>query len=152
MPRSPSKEGSGRKTARAYIPSFSGRVKSTTIPLPGALLNQIATVRRRASTGRDSLNNPDYGFPTGGLGWSTVYNNIAIRLAFSSKPIRFAQEGERVQPTGIIYLNTGPIIKPEDRVLITEGSQVIEYTVISVIYAKAFGPETDHLELVVQLP
>jgi hypothetical protein len=117
--------------------------------IPIALLNKTITVIRRTSQGRDSLNNPNYGAPTEGAGWNVIYNAVPVRLAFSSKLIKFAAEGERVEPTGIVYLNTGYTICPEDHVVTNSGD---EYTVTSVIEATSFGSVIDHLELVISLP
>jgi len=117
--------------------------------LPLNILNTTVDIRRRASTGRDALNNPVYGAPTDGAGWSVVYQNIAVRLAFSSKATNFANEGERITPTGVMYYNSGPDIKPEDRVITETG---IEYNVISVVPGYAFGKVVDHYEAVLQLP
>lgn len=117
--------------------------------IPYALLNQTVIIKRRTSTGRDSLNNPTYGTPTDGAGWNTVYNAMVVKLAFSSKPIKFAHEGERLTPNGTMYYNPGPDIKAEDRVLTSNG---IEYTVVSVVPAYVFGKTIDHYEAVLQLP
>jgi hypothetical protein len=117
--------------------------------LPVILLNTTVDIKRRSSTGRDSLNNPTYGVPTSGTGWNTVFQNISVRLAFSSKAVNFANEGERVQPQGVMYYNAGPDIHPEDRVLTETG---IEYNVISVVPGYVFGKVVDHWEAVLQLP
>lgn len=117
--------------------------------LPLSILNQKVAVKRRTSQGRDSLNNPVYGSPTNGSGWNTVYDCVPARLAFSTKPIRFAPEGERISPTGIVYYNAGWDIKAEDRILTPNG---IEYTVISVVEGITFGSVVDHYEAIVQLP
>ena len=117
--------------------------------IPPTLLNVNVIVKRRQSTGRDTLNNPTYGAPTSGSGWSTIYDTLPVRLAFSSKPVRFANEGERIQPVGTMYFNPGPIIKPEDRILTASG---IEYNVVSVVPATSFGSVVDHYECVLQLP
>lgn len=117
--------------------------------LPVNLLNTLVTVKRRTSTGRDSLNNPTYGPPTSGAGWNTVYTNVSVRLAFSSKGINFAREGERIQPNGTMYYNPGVDIHPEDRVLTDTG---IEYVVTSVVPGYIFGKKVDHYEALVQLP
>jgi len=116
--------------------------------LPIALLSQTVTIKRRVSTGRDSLNNPNYGNPTSGLGWSTIYNSVPVRLAFSSKAIRFVAEGERITPNGVMYYNTGFIIKPEDRVLTADG---IEYVVVSVVEGR-MGTSINHYEAILALP
>lgn len=117
--------------------------------MPPALLNDKVTIKRRASTGTDSLGNPIYGAPTDGSGWSTVYKNVPVKLAFSSKVVRFAQEGERINPTGVMYYNKGYDLKAEDRVLTADS---IEYTVISIVPAKTFGAIIDHYEAILQLP
>ena len=121
--------------------------------LPTSLLNQKISISRRQSTGRDSLNNPTYGQPTSGAGWNIIYTDLQARLAFSSKPIIFAKEGERITPTGIVYLNPGPKIYHEDRVLFTNYQDgTTEYTIVDVINAIGVNGQIDHLELVVQLP
>src|SRR4051812_46729904 len=97
--------------------------------IPSAILNQTVTVRRRTSTGRDALNNPNYGAPTSGVGWDTVYTKMPVKLAFSTKQVRFAPEGERILPTGVVYYNAQYLLKAEDRVITDEG---VEYNVISV--------------------
>jgi hypothetical protein len=116
--------------------------------LPLSILNQQVTVTRRTSQGRDSLNNPIYGSPTNGDGWNIVYTCVPARLAFSTKKIQFAPEGERISPVGIVYYNAGWDIKAEDRILVNG----IEYTVISVVEGIAFGNVVDHYEAIVQLP
>lgn len=116
--------------------------------IPTGLLVQTVNIRRRQSTGTDSLNNPVYGAPTSGLGWNTVYQGMPVRLAFSSKLINFVKEGERIRPNGVVYYNLPYILLPEDRVLTTDG---IEYTVISVVEGR-MGFTIDHFEAIVQLP
>jgi hypothetical protein len=117
--------------------------------LPLSLLNTTVDIKRRTSTGRDSLNNPTYGAPTSGAGWNTVFQNISVRLAFSTKEIRFAPEGERIQPAGVMYYNAGTDIHPEDRVLTETG---IEYTITSVVPGYTFGKVISHYEARLQLP
>ncbi len=119
------------------------------MPLPLNLLNQRVTIKRRQSTGTDSLGNPIYGEPTLGGGWSTVYNNLAVALAFSSKPTQFASEGERITPVGTMYFNPGTNLKPEDRVLTADG---IEYNIISVNQGFLIGTVISHWECTLQLP
>lgn len=119
------------------------------MPLPIAILNESVTIKRRVSTGIDSLGNPIYGQPTNGAGWQVIYTNVPCKLAFNSKMIQFAPEGERVTPNGVMYLNSGYNILPEDRVLTSGG---IEYNVISVVPGYIFGKVIDHLECVLQLP
>ena len=115
--------------------------------LPTALLNVTVTVKRRASTGRDSLNNPTYGAPT--QTWNTVAQNVKVRFAFRGKDVKFSREGERIEPSGIMYYNPGPDIRHEDRVVTSDG---IEYNVIGVTIGQAFGATITHYEAVVQLP
>ena len=117
--------------------------------IPIGLLPNLISVSRRSSTGRDTLNNPTYGAPTSGSGWNIIYSAIQCRLAFSTKQVRFAPEGERILPTGVVYLNTGPVIQQEDRVITETG---IEYNVISVVPATGINGQVDHLEIIVQLP
>jgi hypothetical protein len=118
--------------------------------IPPALLNTIVTVKRRTSTGRDALNNPIYGSPTSGVGWNTAYVNMPVRLAFSSKSVRFAPEGERILPIGIGYYNKNYCLLPEDRVITSDG---IEYviTAITVGYGP-IGKVIDHYECNLSLP
>jgi hypothetical protein len=116
--------------------------------IPIALLSQNVVIKRRTSQGRDSLNNPIYGTPTSGSGWNTVYNSIPVRLAFSSKLVRFAGTGERIIPNGVMYYNVGPLLQPEDRVLTPDG---IEYTIISIVEGR-MGMSVSHLEAILQLP
>ena len=116
--------------------------------IPIALLSQTVTIKRRTSQGVDSLNNPVYGAPTGGLGWNTIYENVPVRLAFSSKVIKFVPEGERITPNGVMYYNTDYKLKAEDRVLTTDG---IEYTVVSVVEGR-MGATVSHYEAILQLP
>ena len=119
--------------------------------IPTTLLNTTVTVKRRTSTGRDSLNNPIYGTPTSGAGYNNIiYQNIQVRLAFSSKSIRFSREGERITPTGIMYCNNQYDILPEDRVLTSDG---IEYVVTAATIAYGpVGSVVDHYEFVLSLP
>lgn len=116
--------------------------------IPGSILSQTVSIKRRTSQGVDALNNPTYGQPTSGAGWNTVYNSVPVRLAFNSKAIRFVAEGERVTPNGVMYYNTGFIIKPEDRVLTTDG---IEYVVVSVVEGR-MGMSISHYEAILALP
>jgi hypothetical protein len=73
---------------------------------------------------------------------------MPVRLAFSSKLIKFAKEGERIIPTGVMYYNTDYLLKPEDRVLTTDG---IEYVATSVVEGRT-GATIDHYEVVLTLP
>ena len=114
-----------------------------------ALLNETVIVKRRVSTGRDSLNNPTYGTPTSGSGWSTVYSNMPIRFAFDRKQVQFSQTGERIQPSGTIYYQPSYSVLQEDRFLTTDG---IEYVVVSVQPAYITGSVIDHWEAICQLP
>lgn len=119
------------------------------MPLPAMLLTENVTVRRRRSVGRDSLNNPSYGPATDGAGWYTVIENFPVKLAFSGKDIKFAPEGERVLPTGIMYYNLPGDIRHEDRILTSNG---IEYIVIGLNTAYLVGKVVDHMEANLQLP
>ena len=115
---------------------------------PGLLFNRT-DVYRRTSTGRDSLNNPIYGKPVTGAGWTKTYTAIPCRLAFSSKSIQFAKTGERPSPSGIVYVPAANIILPEDRFLTSDG---IQYTVTSVVPGYSFGGVVDHWECICDLP
>ncbi len=116
-----------------------------------AIFNTTITVKRRASTGRDSLNNPVYGAPTSGAGWSTAYSNVPARLAFSSKQIAFAMTGERPAPNGTVYIPPTYTIQVEDRIL-TADNPLIEYTVVSIVPGYINNTVIDHWELIVALP
>lgn len=117
--------------------------------IPYAILNQRVIVKRRKSTGTDSLGNPIYGTPTDGAGWFTVYPSMLVRLAFSSKIVRFVVEGERIQPTGVVYYNAPYKLRAEDRIVTSDG---IEYNVISVQEGQAFGGVVSHWEAIIQTP
>lgn len=114
-----------------------------------AYLQDIVTIKRRVSQGRDSLNNPVYGTPTSGAGWSTVYTNMPVKLAFSSKSLQFAQTGERPTPSGIMYYNPSYTLLLEDRILTVDG---IEYVVKSIVVAISVPNVTDHYEAILGLP
>ena len=117
--------------------------------LPSGLLNENVIVKRRFSQGRDSLGNPIYGTPTQGDGWTNVYEDMPVRLAFTGKDVRFAPEGERILPTGIMYFNSQYELRMEDRVLTPDG---IEYNVIGITKAFLMAGVIDHYEAVLQLP
>jgi hypothetical protein len=118
--------------------------------MPPGLLNTKSDVYRRTSTGRDALNNPVYGQPVTGAGWTKVYSAIPVRLAFSSKNIQFAKTGERPVPTGVIYVQNSYAILPEDRFVTSDTS--IQYTCTSVVPAYSANAVIDHYECVVDLP
>lgn len=117
--------------------------------IPPHLLVENVVVRRRIEVGRDSLNNPEYGDATMGEGWNIIYRDMPVRLAFSGKDVRFAPEGERILPTGIMYFNTPYLLKNEDRILTPNG---IEYIVIGLTTAYLLGTVVDHHEAILQLP
>jgi len=117
--------------------------------IPNSILNSLVTIKRRTSTGRDALNNPTYGQPTSGSGWATAYSNMPVRLAFSGKDTRFAPEGERILPAGVMYYNKNYTLQPEDRVLTADG---IEYNVIGITVGYIASNVIDHYEAVLQLP
>lgn len=117
--------------------------------LPPNLLAERVAIRRRRDVGRDSLNNPDYGAATSGAGWYTVYDSVPVRLAFASKGIQFAPEGERLLPSGTMYYNQPYQLRQEDRIITTSG---IEYIVVSLSTAYLMASVVDHFEAVLQLP
>ncbi len=120
--------------------------------IPTSLLAQNVVVTRRTSTGVDALNNPIYGSPTNGNGWNVVYNSVPVRLAFSTKAINFAKEGERIVPTGVMYYNIGYYLRPEDRILYQDyNGNIIEYVVTSVVEGR-MGMTIDHYEAILGLP
>lgn len=112
------------------------------------IFNQNVLVKRRVSTGRDSLNNPIYGTPTSGSGWSTAYASVPCRLAFSANRLLFAQTGERPTPAGVMYYPPGFIILAEDRVL----ADGIEYVVTSIVAGLVNNTVVDHYEAILDLP
>lgn len=113
------------------------------------IFNSLVTIKRRASTGRDALNNPTYGDPTSGAGWSTVYTNMTVRLAFSANALVFAQTGERPNPAGIMYFPPSYALQLEDRVLTADG---IEYVVTSIVTGYINNVVVDHYEAILALP
>jgi hypothetical protein len=119
--------------------------------MPPALFNVVVNVYQRASTGNDSLNNPIYGTPTSGAGWSLVYANMPCKLAFSSKQIQFAMTGERPKPSGVVYYGSSFTLAPEYRIVTTDPSP-IEYVVVSVVPAYIVAAVVDHYEAIVELP
>lgn len=117
--------------------------------IPLALLNEKITIKRRIDTGRDSLNNPTYGTPTSGSGWSTVYSNVSVRFAFSDKFIVFDSTGERIHPEGTMYFKKEFDIKHEDRAITSDG---IEYVVTAVRIGRQTNGIVNHKEAKVSLP
>lgn len=117
--------------------------------MPPYLFNQTCNVLRRTSQGRDAINNPIYGAPTSGSGWSTVYSNMPMNLAFSSKAIQYAQQGERPEPSGVMYYGNSYSINSEDRIVTNTG---IEYVVVSVVAAYLPLNVVNHYEAVLSLP
>lgn len=117
--------------------------------IPPNLLNLTVSVRRRNIVGRDSLNNPVYGTPTSGSGWVTVIEGLQVRLAFTGKDVRFAPDGERIEPSGTMYYNDDVTLKQEDRIITPEG---IEYNVIGINHGYLFGNVISHHECKLQLP
>lgn len=113
------------------------------------ILNESVTVKRRASTGIDSLGNPTYGTPTSGSGWSTVYDAMPARLAFNSSPIVFAPTGERPIPNGVVYYGPDYTVQEEDRIITSNG---IEYVVTSIVIGYINNSKIDHYEAIVSLP
>lgn len=117
-----------------------------------SLLKDRITIKRRtdsATVAVDVLNNPNYGAPTSGSGWTTVYSNTPARLAFSSKTMIFAGTGERVTPNGVMYVNNDITVLAEDRVITSDS---IEYVVTSVVPAILQGSVVDHYECLLALP
>lgn len=117
--------------------------------MPPFLMNLPVTVKRRVSTGTDTFGNPIYGDPTDGSGWSTIYTNMMVRLAFSSKALQFAQSGERPTPNGIVYYQSSYTLQQEDRILTPDG---IEYIVTSIVPGYLVGNSISHYEAIVSLP
>lgn len=117
--------------------------------LPPILLTENVNVRRRRDVGRDALNNPDYGPATDGAGWYSVLENFPVKLAFRGKDIKFAPEGERVLPSGVMYFNGPADIREEDRILTERG---IEYIVVGMNTAYLVGKVIDHYEANLILP
>jgi hypothetical protein len=117
-----------------------------------SLLNISVTVKRRTAYGsvtRDALNNPVYGTPTSGAGWTTAYTAMPVRLAFSQKKVDYTLTGERVLPSGIMYYGKDFTILAEDRVITPDG---IEYVVLGVVPGYVMGAVVDHYEAQIALP
>jgi len=119
--------------------------------MPPALFDTTVNVYRATSSGRDSLNNPTYGNPVTGSGWSVVYSNMPASLRFSTKEIRFAITGEHPDPGGIVYVPKGYTILPDDRIITSDASP-IQYVVTSVVPAYLLPRVIDHYEVMVKLP
>ena len=115
-----------------------------------SLLNSNVTIKRRVDTSvasRDALGNPVYGNPI--TDWSTVYTNMPVRLAFTSREMTFVSTGERVTPNGIMYYPTDYILQINDRVETSDG---IQYVVGSITIGYLFGSVVSHYEAVLSLP
>ena len=121
--------------------------------MPPFLFTETCNVLRRTSQGRDSLNNVIYGAPTSGAGWSTIYTNMPMKLAFSSKAIQFATQGERPEPSGIVYFGPSFTLYDEDRIVTTTNpSYEVEYVVTSVVPAFMPPNVVNHWEATISLP
>lgn len=116
-----------------------------------AIFNQNFQVYRRTSGGRDALNNPTYGEPVSGAGWSLIYPVMLARLAFSSKSIQFAHTGERPTPSGILYYSADFVLQPEDRIF-TPDTKPIQYIVLSIVPGYIANQVIDHYEAILGLP
>lgn len=116
-----------------------------------AIFNLNYVVKRRTSSGRDALNNPTYGEPVSGAGWSTIYAAMPARLAFSSKQIQFAHTGERPTPSGILYYSANFSLQIEDRI-ITPDTSPIQYVVLSIVPGYIANQVIDHYEAILGLP
>jgi hypothetical protein len=115
------------------------------------LMTEKFDVYRRASQGRDALNNPSYGHPIDGDGWRLIYLAMPCRLALTDKHIEFARGGERVQPQGTMYVPATFDVREEDRVISPETPSVT-YVVVGVRKAYKTSRVVSHLELIVALP
>lgn len=113
------------------------------------LLNILVTIERRIDVGRDQLNNPTFGDPVSGTGWSVAYSNMPVRLAFSSKALQFAMTGERPNPSGVMYYNPEYSLQAEDRIITPDN---IQYVVTSIVPGYVNGGIVDHYEAVLGLP
>lgn len=116
-----------------------------------AIFNLNYVVKRRVSQGRDALNNPTYGEPVSGDGWSTVYAAMSARLAFSAKAVQFAHTGERPTPSGILYYSAAYALQIEDRI-ITPDTNPIQYVVLSIVPGYIANQVIDHYEAILGLP
>lgn len=114
-----------------------------------SLLNEKVDVYRRVDTGRDALNNPDYGSPVTGDGWNLIYRAMPSKLAFSDKKIDFASGGERVLPHGTMYFSQAYLLRQEDRIITPDN---IQYVVTSIRVAYKTATVIDHYEAIVELP
>jgi len=116
--------------------------------IPSFFLPDTISVSRRTYTGLDSLNNPIYGVPVTGAGWTTIYTGVKCRLSLSGKDVEYSRIGERIKPSGILYTNSKYDIRNEDRVITSDG---IQYVVIGVTTSR-LGSVVDHYEYQIQLP
>jgi hypothetical protein len=120
-----------------------------------SLFSDVVTIKRRVNTGRDALNNPNYGNPTSGDGWYTVYITMPCRIALTDNSIKWDKVGERVLPFGTMYYSTAYILQPEDRVLTQDAKATAngaEYVVTAVKVAYKTGSAIDHYEVSLELP
>ena len=116
------------------------------------LLSNTISVYRRIPQGRDSLNAPYYG-PSRSLlpgpDYTSVYVNIKCRLAFGGKDVGFTAIGERIEPSGTVYVDGKYDIRNMDRIITKDG---VMYTVIGVINAEMPSGLVAHKEIKVVLP
>lgn len=120
--------------------------------IAGTFKDIVNVVRRPASPPVDVLNNPAYGAPTT---WSTVYANIAVRLAWSGKAMSIKSTGELIYPTGTLYYPKHIILQPMDRIITVTTPGIpkgIEYFIEAVWPSYVLHGVVDHYEASVHLP
>jgi hypothetical protein len=115
----------------------------------------IVKIKRREATdtaSRDALNNPVYGNPVDGP-WSTIYEDMPCKLAFSSKEMVFVSTGERITPGGIMYVPPEYKIYQNDRVIYKNSDcKEIQWIISDVAPGYQGGKVLSHWECKLLLP
>lgn len=75
---------------------------------------------------------------------------MPARFAFNTRMIRFAKEGERIQPQGVMYFDQQYLLQFEDRVLVA--STGAEYVVTGIATGYMINAVIDHMEATLELP
>ena len=113
------------------------------------LLNVFVSIKRRIDYNRasfDVLGNPVYGDSST---WDTIFTHMPVRFAFPAKELQFANTGERIIPSGVMYYNPEHKLLPMDRVLTPDG---IEYVITDISVGIRIGAIIDHYEAKLILP
>src|SRR5438309_601396 len=81
-----------------------------------AWLNTQVKVQRRASSSRNSLNEPSYGAEGS---YPVAYATLDVRIEFWDKTMEWTEVGERIVPNQLyMYVEPEYTINPEDRITI----------------------------------